>query len=54
MGTNTMYVHRMGHVTTCTCTYVQSKEDLQRTSQMGTPHAWRVEYSFIYTVCARA
>ena len=41
---------------TCTCTYVQSKEDLQRTSHVGTPHAWRVakEYSFIYTMCARA
>ena len=30
------------HAATCTCTYVQSKEDLQRTSQMGTPHAQRV------------
>ena len=38
-GTNTIYVHRMGHATTCTCTHVQSKEDLQRTSHVGTPHA---------------
>ena len=27
---------------TCTCTYLQSKEDLQRTSHVGTPHARRV------------
>ena len=37
MGTNTVYVHGMGHAATCTCTYVQSKEDLQRTSHVGTP-----------------
>ena len=30
------------HAATCTCTYVQPKEDLQRTSHVGTPHAWRV------------
>ena len=34
--------HGTLHVATCTCTYVQSKEDLQRTSQRETQHAWRV------------
>ena len=35
MKTNTMYVHPMGHAATCTCTYVQSKEDLQRHLSRG-------------------
>ena len=30
MGTNTMYVHGMGHAATCTCTFVQSKENQSR------------------------
>ena len=41
MGTNAMYVHPIWdmHVALCTCTYVQSKEDLQSTSHVGAPHA---------------
>ena len=51
METDTMYVHPMGHAATCTCNYVQSKEDLQRNQSRGNSTCMKRIKLHLHNVC---